>query len=84
MELFQEGRRKGVRAHAIADVIGLCSRTLRRWGIALAAHGFSQQGCLKVCHSRPWRGCQHLIRSAGFRASNARTPLCRSRSGHTG
>lgn len=44
MELFQEGRRKGVRAHAIADVIGLCSRTLRRWGIGLAAHGFSQDG----------------------------------------
>jgi len=44
VELFQEGRRKGVRAHAIADVIGLCSRTLRRWGIALAAHGFSQDG----------------------------------------
>ena len=31
-------------------------------------------GCLKVCPSRPWRGCQHLIRSAGFRASHAHPP----------
>ncbi len=44
VELVQEGRRKGVRAHAIADLIGLCSRTLRRRGIALAAHGFNQDG----------------------------------------
>ena len=44
VELFQEGLRKGARAKAIADLIGLCSRTLRRWGIAIDAQGFSQDG----------------------------------------
>jgi len=42
VELFQEGRRQGASANAIADLIGLCSRTLRRWGIAFEANGFSQ------------------------------------------
>ena len=35
VELFQEGLRNGARAMAMADLIGLCSRTLRRWGIAI-------------------------------------------------
>ena len=42
MELFREGLHKGARAKAIADLIGICSRTLRRWGIAFEACGFSQ------------------------------------------
>ena len=44
VELFQDGLRKGARAKAIADLIGLCSRTLCRWGIAIEAEGFSQDG----------------------------------------
>jgi transposase InsO family protein len=42
VDLFQEGLRQGATAKAISDLIGLCSRTLRRWGIAFKAHGFSQ------------------------------------------
>ena len=42
MELFQEGVSAGVSTKAIADLIGICSRTLRRRGIAYQAHGFSQ------------------------------------------
>jgi transposase InsO family protein len=42
MELLQEGLRAGASAKAIADLIGICTRTLRRWGIAFEAHGFSQ------------------------------------------
>lgn len=42
IELFREGLREGAPAKAIADLIGICSRTLRRWGIALEAYGFSQ------------------------------------------
>ncbi len=42
MELFREGLREGAPAKAIADLIGICSRTLRRWGLAFEAYGFSQ------------------------------------------
>ena len=42
VKLFQEVLRQGAAAKAIADLIGLCSRTLRRWGIAFEANGFSQ------------------------------------------
>ncbi|CAK6689554.1 IS3 family transposase ISPpr7 [Synechococcus sp. CBW1107] len=42
MELFREGLSKGARVKAIADLIGICSRTLRRWGMAYEAYGFSQ------------------------------------------
>ena len=42
MELFREGLKEGASATAIADLIGICSRTLRRWGIAFQTHGFSQ------------------------------------------
>lgn len=42
MELFQEGLRKGAPAKAIADLICICSRTLRRWDIAFEDYGFSQ------------------------------------------
>jgi putative transposase len=42
MELLREGLKEGASAKAIADLIGICSRTLRRWGIAFQAHGFSQ------------------------------------------
>jgi putative transposase len=42
MELFREGLKEGASAKAIAGLIGICSRTLRRWGIAFQAHGFSQ------------------------------------------
>lgn len=44
MEIFQEARQLGVAAKAIADVIGISSRTLRRWGIAVEAYGFSKDG----------------------------------------
>jgi hypothetical protein len=37
MELFREGVSAGVSTKAIADLIGICSRTLRRWGIAFQA-----------------------------------------------
>lgn len=36
MEIFQEARQLGVAAKAIADVIGISSRTLRRWGAVSA------------------------------------------------
>ena len=42
LELIAEGQRQGVSIKPIADLIGVCSRTLRRWGIAFNAHGFSQ------------------------------------------
>ena len=44
LQLFEEGQRKGVSASAIADLLGICTRSLRRWGHAFAAHGFSKDG----------------------------------------
>ena len=40
--LLQEGQREGVSIKAIAALIGICSRTLRRSGVAFKAQGFSQ------------------------------------------
>jgi transposase InsO family protein len=42
MELLKEGLRAGATVKAIADLIGICPRTLRRWRIAFEAYGFSQ------------------------------------------
>ena len=44
LRLFEEGKRKGVSASAIADVLGICTRSLRRWGRGFAVHGFSKDG----------------------------------------
>ncbi|MCP9801536.1 helix-turn-helix domain-containing protein [Synechococcus sp. RedBA-s] len=42
IEIFREGLKEGASATSFADLIGICSRTLRRWGIAFQTHGFSQ------------------------------------------
>lgn len=42
MDLLKDGLKAGVSVKAIADLIGICTRTLRRWGIALEVDGFSQ------------------------------------------
>ncbi len=42
LRLLHEGQRRGVSIKAIAALIGICSRTLRRWGIAFKAQGFTQ------------------------------------------
>ena len=34
LRLLHEGQRRGVSIKAIAALIGICSRTLRRWGKA--------------------------------------------------
>ncbi|MFN9628737.1 MAG: IS3 family transposase [Cyanobacteriota bacterium] len=44
LQLLEEGQRKGAPAGAIADLLGICVRSLRRWGQACAAHGFSKDG----------------------------------------
>jgi transposase InsO family protein len=41
MELLKEGVNAGASIKAVANLFGICSRTLRRWGIAINAHGFS-------------------------------------------
>ena len=40
--LLEEGISRGVSAKAIADLFGLATRTLRRWGLMIRAHGFSR------------------------------------------
>jgi putative transposase len=40
--LLQEGISRGVSAKAIADLFGLATRTLRRWGLMLRAPRFSR------------------------------------------
>jgi len=42
LQLLEEGQKEGVPASAIADLLGICMRTLRRWGHAFAAEGFSK------------------------------------------
>ena len=44
LRLFEEGQRKGLPASAIAGLLGICTRSLRRWGHAFVAHGFSKDG----------------------------------------
>jgi transposase InsO family protein len=44
LKLLEEGQREGVSASAIADLLGICLRSLRRWGQAFAAQGFSKDG----------------------------------------
>ena len=39
--LLQEGISHGVSAKAIADLFGVATRTLRRWGLMIRAQGFS-------------------------------------------
>ena len=41
MVLLQEGLDAGASIKAVANLFGICSRTLKRWDIALNAHGFS-------------------------------------------
>ena len=41
MEFLREGLNAGASIKSVADLIGICSRTFRRWGLALAAQGFS-------------------------------------------
>jgi hypothetical protein len=41
MALLQEGLHAGASIKANANLFGICSRTLKRWGIAINAHGFS-------------------------------------------
>jgi hypothetical protein len=41
MELIREEVSPAVSTKAIADLVDICSRTLRWWGIAFQAHGFS-------------------------------------------
>lgn len=40
--LLQEGISRGVSVKAIADLFGLATRTLRRWGLMIRAQGFSR------------------------------------------
>ncbi|MFO8237511.1 MAG: hypothetical protein R6U00_04490 [Prochlorococcaceae cyanobacterium] len=40
--LLEEGISRGIAAKAIADLFGLASRTLRRWGLMIRAQGFSR------------------------------------------
>jgi len=40
--LLQQGISRGVSAKAIADLFGLATRTLRRWGLMIGAQGFSR------------------------------------------
>jgi uncharacterized protein (DUF2141 family) len=47
MELLNEGLRAGASLKAIADLLGICTRTLRRWGMAFEAYGFSRD-CRKA------------------------------------
>ncbi|MFM9086586.1 MAG: IS3 family transposase [Cyanobium sp.] len=44
LRLLQEGQEAGAPAWGIADVLGISLRTLRRWGIAVEAEGFSKDG----------------------------------------
>ena len=45
MALLQEGLHAGASIKANANLFGICSRTLKRWGIAINAHGFSVDRC---------------------------------------
>ena len=42
IELLQEGISRGASVKAIADLFGLATRTLRRWGLMIQAQGFSR------------------------------------------
>jgi len=46
---------------------------------ALQSKPADGQGRLKVCPRRPWRACQHGVRSAGMAALHARNPRHRKR-----
>ena len=37
MKLFQDGLHAGASINAVAILFGICSRTLKRWGIAIEA-----------------------------------------------
>ncbi len=41
MTLLDEGLHTGAYIKAVANLFGICSRTLRWWGIAIDAQGFS-------------------------------------------
>ncbi len=41
MEFLYEGLNAGASIKAVADLIGICSRTLRRWGLDISGQGFS-------------------------------------------
>lgn len=44
LEAFRGRPKKGASASAIADLLGICTRSLRRWGHAFAVYGFSKDG----------------------------------------
>jgi len=54
MVLLQEGLNAGASIKAVANLFGICSRTLKRWRIAINSHGFivdSRKGSLrKIVH----------------------------------
>ena len=41
VELLQEGIHRGASAKAVANLFGLATRTLRRWGLMIRSQGFS-------------------------------------------
>ncbi len=41
MDFLYEGLNAGASIKAVADLIGICSRTLRRWGLDISDQGFS-------------------------------------------
>ena len=41
MDFLYEGLHAGASIKAFADLIGICSRTLRRWGLDISSQGFS-------------------------------------------
>jgi putative transposase len=42
LTLLQEGIQRGVSIKAVADLFGIATRTLRRWGLMMQAQGFSR------------------------------------------
>lgn len=44
MILLKEGREAGLTIKAVADLLGICERTLRRWWLAIRGQGFSIDG----------------------------------------
>jgi len=39
MDFLYEGLNAGASIKAVADLIGICSRTLRRWGLDISGQG---------------------------------------------
>jgi putative transposase len=41
LALLKEGRELGLTMKAVADLLGICARSLRRWGLEFSGQGFS-------------------------------------------